>query len=59
MGQYDKYPKIKVKNYENGCILDYQNILKILKHEMQGKKILVVETYPGVHDQEVISQLQT
>lgn len=59
MGQYDKYPKIKVKNFENGCILDYQNILKILKQEMQGKKVLVVETYPGVHDQEVISQLKT
>lgn len=58
MGHYNKYPKIKVRDYENECILGYKNILEVIQQNMIGKKVLVVDTYPGVDDQEVISEFK-
>ncbi|ROR22162.1 mannose-6-phosphate isomerase class I [Mobilisporobacter senegalensis] len=57
MGKYNKHPKTVIKGYENSCILGYKDILKTLC--ANDIKVLVIDTYPGVNDEEVIMQLET
>lgn len=59
MGQYNKYPKIKVKGYENVCILGYENIIKELTKYISSNSVVIIDTYPGVNDEEVIPMIQT
>lgn len=58
MSNYDKFPKTKVNNFRNTCVSGYDDIIKILKEKSIGDFILSVETYPGVDDFEVISELK-
>jgi len=55
---YDKYPKIHVQGYEQQGWKGYEDILAVISRgKKQGKYILVVDTYPGVKDDELIPQL--
>lgn len=55
---YDKYPKTKILGYENDAIAGYEDIIKVLKQKMSDKKVIVVDCYPGVNDQEVLQAFQ-
>ncbi|MFV0381832.1 MAG: class I mannose-6-phosphate isomerase [Breznakia sp.] len=55
--KYDKHPTTKVDNYDAIC--GYENIIKELKEKITKEKfVMAVDTYPGVDDAEVLSQLQ-
>lgn len=49
---YDKYPFTVIKGYENEGVVGYEDILKTIK--LKNKKIIVVDCYPGVDDNEVL-----
>lgn len=56
MGNYEKFPKTKVKGYQNTAILGYDVILEELAKE--NIHVLVVDTYPGVKEEEVLFQFK-
>lgn len=53
MGNYEKYPKIKVQGWENTAIFGYDGIVRFLKEKIseRGNKSLIIalDTYPGVN----------
>jgi len=59
---YDKYPVVKVKNAQHNCVTGWENICKLLREQLDNihanKKVMVVECYQGVMDEEIISALQ-
>ena len=58
---YDKFPVIKVKNVQHECATGWDNICKHLLEQLQkipaNKKVIVVECYQGVMDDEIIPAL--
>ena len=50
MSNYDRFPATKIMGYENTAVRGYDAIFDVLKEKMQGKKVLVMEAYPGVSD---------
>ncbi|MBT9776723.1 mannose-6-phosphate isomerase [Clostridium sp. MCC353] len=56
--RYNRKPSSKVRGYENTCISGYEAILSKLGETLTDDSVLVVETYPGVYDREVIQELQ-
>lgn len=58
MSNYEKYPSYSIKGHTNECIVGYPTICKELKSNIiKEDYILVVDTYPGVRDEEVIHEL--
>lgn len=55
---YDKYPYVEVKKYTNEAFCGYESIMSVLEEKMKNKKVIVVDCYPGVDDQEVLSALK-
>lgn len=55
---YDKYPMTNVVGYENAGIIGYDAIVKKLNECLDNKKVLVVDCYPGVNDDEVLTALK-
>lgn len=53
---YDPFPKTKIEGYENVLIHGWDPIVEVLQKEMQN--VLVVDTYPGVYDEEVKQELK-
>lgn len=51
---YDKYPYVEVKKYADEGICGYELIMSVLKEKMINKKVIVIDCYPGVDDQEVL-----
>lgn len=58
MSQYNKYPKTKVKGYENTCVQGYEDIINELQKRVASKSIVVIDTYPGVNDDEILPMIQ-
>jgi len=60
---YDKYPVIKAKIAEQECLVGWENICKHLLDQLDkiqaDKKVIVVECYQGVIDDEIIPALQS
>lgn len=57
---YDKYPQIKLSGYENHGWKGYENILTGLQekiHDNKERYIMVIDTYPGVDDEELIPEI--
>lgn len=54
VSNYDKYPKINIKGHNNKFFKNYSNIVNEIKSNLGNMKVIVVETYPGVHDEEII-----
>lgn len=62
MGNYEKYPKTKVKGWENTAICGYDEIVRFLKEKISEKEnkslIIALDTYPGVNDEEVLNGIK-
>ena len=55
---YNRKPSSRVRGYENACVSGYGAILSELRETLTDNSVLVVETYPGVYDREVIPELK-
>ncbi len=60
---YDKYPAVKITGHDDACWSGWQAVIAHLQakiaEKQQQRTIVVVETYPGVNDAEIIYALQT
>src|SRR4051812_26678352 len=60
---YDKFPVIRVKNVQHACVTGWENICDYLLEQLDkiqaNKKVIVVECYQGVMDEEIIPALQS
>ena len=56
---YNKFPSTKIKGHEHAAVVGYNNILDTLKKEIpSGKYILTCDVYPGVRDEEILTELK-
>ena len=59
---YDQHPCVSVPNGAGACVAGWEAVADRLRCAVAvreaGKTVLVVECYTGVHEQEVLSQLQ-
>ena len=57
---YDKYPIIKIKDYDHACWQGWGPICEQIKLAIaeKPKVVIVLETYPGVNDQEITNALK-
>ena len=55
--KYNRFPKNKIEGFfvQEG----YASIFQTLKEKMKDKKVLVMDTYPGVNDQEVLEHIHS
>jgi mannose-6-phosphate isomerase class I len=60
---YDKWPVIKIKNAKHECLPGWEAICQHLLEQIQkiqtNKKVIVIECYQGVMDEEIIPPLQS
>lgn len=60
---YDKFPAVKVNGHDHECWTGWDAISEKLKSEIASfkkqKSVVVVETYPGADDGEIISALKS
>lgn len=52
---YDKYPVTNVQGYDSHAYQGYDSIMKAIQKKLSASCILVVDCYPGVNDEEVLS----
>lgn len=59
---YDKYPSVKITGYEHACWAGWSAISDKIRSEIisKGKQsvVVVVETYPGVDDAEIMDAIE-
>jgi predicted NBD/HSP70 family sugar kinase len=59
---YDKYPEVHISGFHQDCWSGWTPILEKIKAEIakkgKAKTIVVLETYPGVHDDEITEALK-
>jgi hypothetical protein len=59
---YDKYPKVKITGFDQQCWAGWPAITGQIAAEIhrlqQNKTVLALETYPGVHDDEIIKNIR-
>lgn len=59
---YDKYPSINLSELKEECKVGWEEITKQLRAELNSietqKKILVIECYQGVYDDEIITEIK-
>lgn len=53
---YDPYPKTKIEGHQGELIQGWESILAQLQEKMED--ILVIDTYPGVYDEEIKQELK-
>lgn len=53
---YDPYPKTKIEGHQGELIQGWESILSQLQEKMED--VLVVDTYPGVYDEEIKHELK-
>ena len=60
---YDKFPFVSVPNGASACVIGWNAIGEMLRKEVAkcnlSKTVIVVECYPGVHEEEVLRELQS
>lgn len=54
---YDKEPEIRVNGFDSDAFSGYESIIKRIKEELDGqkKRLVVMEFYPGVDEEEIVS----
>lgn len=55
---YDKFPVLHVPGYEDACVAGWPGIAARLRERLGAAKTIVVETYPGVLDDELLPALR-
>ena len=56
---YNKFPSTKIKGHEHAAVVGYNNILDTLKKEIpSGKYVITCDVYPGVRDEEILTELK-
>lgn len=56
---YCKKPSVKIKGFKETVQVGYEEIINVLKKQINEENfILCVDTYPGVNDKEVLSELK-
>jgi hypothetical protein len=57
---YDKYPKVKINGFAGHCQSGWSDIaLQLRKTSPENKRhVIVFETYPGVHDTEILHAIR-
>lgn len=55
---YDKYPETRIVGYDNESFAGYDDIAEEIVKKLGDGRCLVIDTYPGVNDQEVVSELK-
>jgi mannose-6-phosphate isomerase class I len=56
---YDKTPYIAVKGRGDECHEGWEDVCRVIREKIeQGKKLVAIEAYPGVQDEEVIPRLK-
>lgn len=55
---YDKFPETRVDGFDDAAFRGYEAIAQELKRAMAGRRVLVVDCYPGVDDAELLPELQ-
>lgn len=55
---YDKYPETRIAGFDDEAWSGWEQIEQTIRTAMRGKRILVVDTYPGVHDEELLAHLK-
>lgn len=53
--EYDKYPETKVPGFEDLAFSGWKDIVNQLNKDLGNNNTLIVDCYPGVHDQELLS----
>ncbi|GAA0737606.1 class I mannose-6-phosphate isomerase [Clostridium oceanicum] len=57
VSNYDKYPEVKVKGFEEKAWEGYETIIKEIKNNIsKDKYIITLDCYPGVRDEEVLKE---
>lgn len=56
MSEYDRFPKTKISGYDHSIFDGYERITEELRLRVKGKKVLTIETYPGVRIEELLEQ---
>lgn len=59
---YDKFPIVKINNHDHVCLAGWEVIIEKIRSTLSEKTglqtIIVLETYPGVNDDEMITALK-
>lgn len=58
MSNYDRFPATKVQGYQQSVIHGWDKILACLKESIKDKKVITIDSYPGVYDDRVIEHLK-
>lgn len=56
--KYDKYPETRVLGFEQEAWTGWTDVQATIKKMMEGKRVLCVDTYPGVYDEELLPKLK-
>lgn len=56
MQNYDKYPEVKIKGFDNEAFEGYNHIIERVKEDIKGKEkaVIVIDFYPGVCEDEIL-----
>ena len=50
---YDKYPKTVIKGFSGEACKGWENVYSAISEKAVDKKVLVIECYPGVYEEEI------
>lgn len=54
---YDKYPQTVIFGYDKCAWSGYDDVCLVIEEKLNEKNVLVIETYPGVIDEEVLTEI--
>lgn len=55
--EYDKYPETRIEGFDDSAWSGWNSVGVALKEAMRDKRVLVVDCYPGVNEQELEANL--
>ncbi|MBR2745182.1 MAG: class I mannose-6-phosphate isomerase [Erysipelotrichaceae bacterium] len=56
--KYDKYPETVIPGFDDQAFNGWKDIVKVISEELEHRNVLTVDCYPGVHDQELLSNFE-
>lgn len=56
--EYNKYPETTIHGYDGHACSGWERIVPVIGDAMAGKRVLAVDCYPGVDDDEVLQKLK-